>query len=147
MKPMSRFLPSATSPFSVEGPSARTSPSSTCSPWNTMLLWLTHVPWFDLLNLSSLYSSLPVPSSLSTTILSASTNSTVPECFATVTTPESLAALYSIPVPTLGASVTNSGTACLCMFEPISARLASSFSRKGIIAVATDTTCLGDTSI
>jgi hypothetical protein len=33
------------------------------------------------------------------------------------------------------------------MFEPISARLASSFSRNGISAAATDTSCLGDTSI
>lgn len=30
---------------------------------------------------------------------------------------------------------------------PISAREASSFSKKGIIAVATETTCLGETSI
>ena len=40
-----------------------------------------------------------------------------------------------------------SGTAWRCMFEPISARLASSFSRNGIRAAATDTTCLGDTSM
>ena len=33
------------------------------------------------------------------------------------------------------------------MFEPISARLASSFSRNGISAAATETSCLGDTSI
>ena len=33
------------------------------------------------------------------------------------------------------------------MFEPIRARLASSFSRNGISAAATETTCLGETSI
>jgi hypothetical protein len=33
------------------------------------------------------------------------------------------------------------------MFEPISARLASSFSRNGISEAATDTSCFGDTSI
>ena len=33
------------------------------------------------------------------------------------------------------------------MFEPISARLASSFSRNGISAAATETSCFGDTSI
>ena len=33
------------------------------------------------------------------------------------------------------------------MLDPISALEASSFSKKGIIAVATDTNCLGDTSI
>jgi hypothetical protein len=33
------------------------------------------------------------------------------------------------------------------MLEPIRARLASSFSRKGIIEVATENTIFGDTSI
>src|SRR6266571_3116757 len=36
-----------------------------------------------------------------------------------------------------GDSVAIRGTACFCMLEPISARLASSCSRKGIMAVAT----------
>ena len=44
-----------------------------------------------------------------------------------------------MPVPTSGASAITSGTAWRCMFEPISARLASSCSRNGIIAVATET--------
>ena len=39
------------------------------------------------------------------------------------------------------------GTAWRCMFEPISARLASSFSRNGISEAATETSCLGLTSI
>jgi len=42
-----------------------------------------------------------------------------------------------MPVPTSGDSVRISGTACRCMFDPMSARLASSCSRKGINAVAT----------
>ena len=33
------------------------------------------------------------------------------------------------------------------MFEPISARLASSFSRNGMSAAATETSCFGDTSM
>ena len=33
------------------------------------------------------------------------------------------------------------------MFEPISARLASSFSRNGISEAATETSCFGETSI
>jgi len=33
------------------------------------------------------------------------------------------------------------------MFDPIKALLASSFSKNGIKAAATDTSCLGDTSI
>ena len=53
----------------------------------------------------------------------------------------------SMPVPTSGASARISGTAWRCMFEPISARLASSFSRNGISAAATETSCFGDTSI
>ena len=52
-----------------------------------------------------------------------------------------------MPVPTNGASVRTSGTAWRCMFEPISARLASSFSRNGISAAATETSCFGDTSM
>ena len=63
------------------------------------------------------------------------------------TSPVSSAARRSIPVPISGASVFNSGTAWRCMLEPISARLASSCSRKGIIAVATDQICSGETSI
>ncbi len=72
---------------------------------------------------------------------------TVPACSAITTSPVSIAARRSIPVPTSGASVTSSGTAWRCMFEPISARLASSCSRNGIIAVATDQICSGETSI
>ena len=75
------------------------------------------------------------------------TYSTVPAFFAFGRTPESTAALYSIPVPIIGACALSSGTAWRCMFDPISARLASSLSRKGIIAVATETICLGDISI
>src|SRR5699024_4506288 len=57
----------------------------------------------------------------------------------TTTSPESTAARRSMPVPTSGISARSSGTAWRCMFEPMSARLASSCSRKGIIAVATET--------
>ncbi len=60
--------------------------------------------------------------------------------------PLSRATAASMPVPTSGASDWISGTAWRCMFEPISARLASSFSRNGISAAATDTSCFGDTS-
>ncbi len=70
-----------------------------------------------------------------------------PGFFATTHTPESTAALGSIPVPTAGASVVRRGTAWRCMLEPIRARFASSFSRKGISAVATENTIFGDTSI
>ena len=52
--------------------------------------------------------------------------STTPSALATIVDPESLAATYSTPVPTIGDSGLNTGTACLCMFEPIRARLASS---------------------
>jgi len=39
--------------------------------------------------------------------------------------------MFSMPVPTSGESVRSSGTDCRCMFAPISARFASSFSRNG----------------
>jgi hypothetical protein len=62
------------------------------------------------------------------------------------TAPESRAVTRSMPVPTSGASPRISGTAWRCMFEPMSARLASSFSRNGIRLAATETSCFGDTS-
>jgi hypothetical protein len=65
----------------------------------------------------------------------------------TTTAPESRATMYSMPVPTIGASARSSGTAWRCMFEPIRARLASSFSRNGISEAATDTSCFGETSM
>ena len=51
------------------------------------------------------------PSSVAITIPVESTDSTTPAFFAIITTPESTAALYSIPVPTIGASVVIRGTA------------------------------------
>lgn len=48
---------------------------------------------------------------------------------------------------TIGASHVTSGTAWRIMFDPISARLASSFCRNGIRAVATENTIRGDTSM
>jgi len=66
---------------------------------------------------------------------------------ATTVEPESLATWDSMPVPTSGASERMQGTACRCMLDPISARFASSCSRNGINAAATDTSCFGDTSM
>ena len=88
----------------------------------------------------------PTSSVARTTMRMASTWSTMPVRRAAIATPESRATTSSMPVPTSGASAWISGTAWRCMFEPISARLASSFSRNGISAAATDTICLGDTS-
>jgi hypothetical protein len=77
---------------------------------------------------------------------SESTESTTPLRRQTATAPESRAVISSIPVPTSGAAVRNSGTAWRCMFDPINARLASSFSRNGISDAATETSCFGETS-
>ena len=77
----------------------------------------------------------------------ASTNSTTPDLGEITQTPESRAALASMPVPTAGASVVRSGTACLCMLDPIRARFASSFCRNGTREVATENTILGETSM
>ena len=71
----------------------------------------------------------------------------MPGRLATIVAPESRATAASMPVPTSGASARISGTAWRCMLEPISARLASSFSRNGISAAATETSCFGDTSM
>ncbi len=143
---MRAFLPRLISPFLVAGPSAMTCPALISSPLSTMGRWLTQVPWFERMNLMSSYSSVVVLE-VRMMILSAVTFSTTPSFLASTQTPESQAALYSMPVATMGCWVTISGTACRCMFEPIRARLASSFSRKGIMAVATETTILGETSI
>src|SRR5262244_378274 len=66
---------------------------------------------------------------------------------AAIEAPESRATTPSMPVPTNGASARTSGTAWRCMLEPINARLASSFSRNGISAAATDTSCFGDAAV
>ena len=71
----------------------------------------------------------------------------VPDRRATMTAPESRAVMYSMPVPTNGARARSSGTAWRCMFDPISARFASSFSRNGISEAATETSCFGETSM
>ena len=55
--------------------------------------------------------------------------------------------MYSMPVPTNGARARSSGTAWRCMFDPISARFASSFSRNGMSEAATETSCFGETSM
>ena len=44
MNATSRFLPSASSPWSVAGPSARQSPTLTFCPFLTIGFWLKHVP-------------------------------------------------------------------------------------------------------
>ena len=71
----------------------------------------------------------------------------VPAFWAITQSPENLATVLSIPVPTSGVSVDNVGTACLIIFEPIRALFASSCSKKGIKAAAIETTCWGETSI
>jgi hypothetical protein len=91
--------------------------------------------------------AVEVSSVARTTMRVASTWSTIPERRAMIVTPESRATVSSMPVPTSGASARISGTAWRCMFDPIRARLASSFSRNGISAAATETSCLGETSI
>jgi hypothetical protein len=78
---------------------------------------------------------------------SESTWSTMPSRRQTITAPESRAVTRSMPVPTSGASPRISGTAWRCMFEPINARFASSFSRNGIKLAATETSCFGETSM
>ena len=82
-----------------------------------------------------------------TTTRLASTQSTTPSRLATTVTPESRATMCSMPVPISGLVVRISGTAWGCMFDPMSARLASSCSRNGISDAATLTSWFGDTSM
>ena len=53
MKATSTLRPSASSPSSVHGPSARTWPFCTFWPTRTIGFWLMQVFWFDRLNLVS----------------------------------------------------------------------------------------------
>src|SRR5688572_9278152 len=87
-----------------------------------------------------------LPSSLMITWLPV-TEATFPLASQTTTARESRATRSSSPVATNGASVTSSGTAWRCMFEPINARFASSCSRNGIKPAATETSCFGETSM
>ena len=145
MNATSRLAPSASSPPSVDEPSASTVPFATLSPSFTTGFWWISVPWFERMNFVRLYSSrVPLPS---TTIVSASTSITGPSLRDMTTSPVSIAARYSTPVPTSGACGIISGTACRCMFAPIRARFASLCSRNGISAVATETICDADTSM
>ena len=146
MNATSRFLPSASSPWCVDGPSARTSPFFTWSPASTTGFWLMHVPWFDRRNLCSRWTFLP-SFLYSTVTVSPETSITVPSSSASSTSPASRAARPSTPVPMYGAVARSSGTACRCMLAPMSARLASSCSRNGMSDVATDTSCFGETSM
>ena len=82
-----------------------------------------------------------------TMMRSLSTWSTTPSRRQMTTAPESRAVTRSMPVPTSGDSPRISGTAWRCMLEPMSARLASSFSKNGMRLAATETSCLGETSI
>ena len=52
-----------------------------------------------------------------------------------------------MPVPTIGALGFIRGTDCLCIFEPINARFASSCSKNGIKAAATLKIWFGATSM
>ena len=88
-----------------------------------------------------------MPSSAATVTVSAETSDTTPAFSAMTTSPASTAPRNSMPVPTYGASERSSGTAWRCMLEPMSARFASSCSRNGIIAVATETIWRGETSM
>ena len=145
MKATRQFLPSAISPPEVDEPSASTSPALTLSPRLTIGRWWMIVPWFERMNLWSGYSSRFEPWLM--VMRSASTPVTSPAFSARMTSPVSSAARRSMPVPISGGSGFSSGTAWRCMFEPISARLASSCSRNGISAVATDQIWVGETSI
>jgi hypothetical protein len=78
---------------------------------------------------------------------SAATSLTVPSASASSMAPPSRAARASMPVPTKGASGRRRGTACFCIDAPMSARVMSSCSTKGISDVPTDTIWRGDTSM
>lgn len=122
------------------------SPLATRSPVETMGRWLRQVPWLDRSNFFSGYSRT-VPSSSRTLIML----DAQPHHDARFLRHDHDAGILGDrrldAVATMDDSVLSRGTACRCMLEPIRARLVSSFSRKGMSAVATETSCLGETSM
>ena len=140
MKATSTLRPRASSPCPCTGrrrgprPLDHVCPPSTIGFWLMQVFWLEHRTW----SAGRCRRRSPCPcrarpgASTRTMMRAASTESTMPPRRQTTTAPESLTAMCSRPVPTSGASVRSSGTAWRCMLEPISARLASSFSRNGI---------------
>ena len=154
MKATSTLRPSASSPSSVHGPSART------WPFEHLLADPDDRPLVDagvLVRPLELGQLVDVGAHLARHLglaLDAHDDAlavdVVDRCrraAPATTAPESRAVMYSMPVPTYGASARSSGTAWRCMFDPISARLASSFSRNGISDAATETSCFGETSM
>ena len=151
MKATKIFFPKASSPSAIAGPSATTCPFFTFCPLRTIGFWLIQVFWFDLQYFNRGIISTPAPDLRSPedlrTTREASTLSTTPSSGAMTANPESRATYASIPVPTRGGSQTIRGTACRCLLDPMSARFASSCSRKGIKEAATLTSWLGETSM
>ena len=109
-------------------------PRVTRSPRVDDRRWLMQVPWFERTNFAARYAST-LAVVVATTICSA-VDASRPRRPARPRPPGRSRAppALSMPVPTSGASGSSSGTAWRCMFEPISARLASSCSRNGISA-------------
>ena len=130
----------------MDEPSASTSPAFTLSPSFTIGRWWMSVPWFDRMNFTRSYESRSPLARRDDDALGVDVV-TVPARLVRTTSPVSMAARYSRPVPMSGGSVMRSGTAWRCMFEPMSARFASLCSRNGISAVATETICAGSTSM
>src|SRR5690606_7561477 len=151
-----KFLPRANSPFSVAYPSQSTCPFLTLYPFLTIGLRLILVPWFVFLNLTNSYvleSSSKLTNLCSSVrsylmvIFWESTYSMTPSPSALINTLESEATCRSRPVPTIGASGFNKGTACRIMLDPISALLASSCSKNGIRDADMEAIWLGATSV
>jgi len=140
------FCPKANCPSTVEEESASTSFFLTFCPLITAGRWSIQVLWFERWYFRS-WCVCSIPLLSRTMIWVALTETTSPSSWEVKTWPESTAAYFSIPVETSGMSGFTNGTACACMLEPISARLASSCSKNGISAALTPTTCCGETSI
>jgi hypothetical protein len=153
MNATSTLRPSASSPSSVDGPSAMMSPAS------HRVAHLHQRPLVDagvLVRALELQQVVDVDARRGVADIlgrahhdagGASIWSTTPARLATIAAPESRATTRFHAGADERRLGRMSGTAWRCMFEPISARLASSFSRNGISAAATETSCFGETSM
>jgi len=154
MKATITFWPSASSPVSVAGPSAITSPFFTRSPAFTIGFWLMQVFWSSAGTWSGCDVDLAGHVQRGVLGVGADHDAARVHLIDQSRRPggsradaESRATRASMPVPHQRRRGAEKGHRLRCMLEPISARLASSFSGTGISDAATRTSWFGDTSI
>ena len=139
------LCPSAISPPTVDELSESTSPFLIFCPKETIGRWWNAVTSFVFMKLTSVYSFFFLCHSARR--FSARRRPQSCRLLPRRRRARSLCRTPSMPVATSGGHGMMHGTACFCMFEPMSARFASSCSRNGMRDVATENGWFEATSI